>query len=94
MTMTHIILGITLYYTIFKNKKVGWDFPGGPMVKWPSKTGNMGLIPGWGADIPHAMGHLSPRSATTEPAYALEPACRNQSSLHATAKSPHTATKT
>ena len=67
MTMTHIILGITLYYTIFKNKKVGWDFPGGPMVKRPSNTGNMGLIPGWGAKIPQATRQLDPYNTTAEP---------------------------
>ena len=71
------------------------DFPDSLVFKTCASTAEgTGSVPGWGADIPHAMGHLSPRSATTEPAYALEPACRNQSSLHATAKSPHTATKT
>ena len=30
------------------------DFPGGPVVKTlPSNAGDMGLIPGWGARIPH-----------------------------------------
>ena len=32
-----------------------WDFPGDPVVKtWPPKAGGVGLIPGWGAKIPHA----------------------------------------
>ena len=32
-----------------------WDFPGGPVVKTsPSNAGGAGLIPGWGAKIPHA----------------------------------------
>ena len=38
------------------------------MVKnLPSNAGDAGLILGWGAKIPHAMGQLSPRAATTEP---------------------------
>ena len=36
------------------------DFPGGPMVKnLPSNVGDMGLIPGQGTKIPHALGQLS-----------------------------------
>ena len=32
-----------------------WDFPGGPVVKTlPSNAGGAGLIPGRGAEIPHA----------------------------------------
>ena len=32
-----------------------WDFPGSPVVKTsPSNAGVAGLIPGWGAKIPHA----------------------------------------
>ena len=32
------------------------DFPDSPMVKTsPSNVGDMGLIPGWGAKIPHAL---------------------------------------
>ena len=31
------------------------DFPGGPVVGTsPSSAGSVGLIPGWGAKIPHA----------------------------------------
>ena len=31
------------------------DFPGGPVVKTQSsRAGGLGLIPGWGAKIPHA----------------------------------------
>ena len=30
------------------------DFPGGPGIKnSPSKTGDVGLMPGWGTKIPH-----------------------------------------
>ena len=32
------------------------DFPGGPVVE-TSNAGVAGLIPGWGAKIPHAMWH-------------------------------------
>ena len=32
-----------------------WDFPGGPVVETsPSNAGDAGLIPGRGAQIPHA----------------------------------------
>ena len=32
------------------------DFPSGPVVKTlPSNAGGVGLIPGWGAKIPHAL---------------------------------------
>ena len=42
-----------------------WGLPGGPVVRNPSsKAGNLGLIPGWGAKIPH--GQLSPHTATRE----------------------------
>ena len=34
----------------------------------PSNVGDMGLIPGQGTKIPHAVGQLSPCAATTEPA--------------------------
>ena len=33
----------------------------------PSNAGDMGLIPGQGARIPHVEGQLSLRAATTEP---------------------------
>ena len=41
--------------------------PGGPVFKSPpSKAGAMGLIPGWGTKIPHALGQLNPRAASRE----------------------------
>ena len=44
------------------------DFPGGPVVKNPpSNAGDVGSIPGRGTKIPHAVGQLSSRAATTEP---------------------------
>ena len=47
-----------------------WDFPGGPVVKNPPyNAGDAGLIPGQGTKIPHAVGQLSPRTATTELAH-------------------------
>ena len=33
----------------------------------PSNAGDIGSIPGWGTDIPHAMGQLSTCAATPEP---------------------------
>ena len=37
-------------------KVILWDFPGGPVGKTsPSNSGGVGLIPGWGAKIPHAL---------------------------------------
>ena len=45
-----------------------WDFPGGPVVRnLPANAGDMGLIPGLGAKIPHAERQLSPCAPTTEP---------------------------
>ena len=48
--------------------KSSWYFLGSSVVKnLPSNAGDIGLIPGWGTNIPHAMGQLSPCAATTEP---------------------------
>ena len=48
-------------------KEVLEDFPGDPVVKNPlSNVVDMGLIPGWGAKIPHASGP-----------HALQPMCHN-----------------
>ena len=50
-------------------KKTQWDrdFPGGPVVETPpSNAGDTGSSPGWRTKIPHAMGQLSLRAATTE----------------------------
>ena len=47
------------------------DFPGGPEVKnLPCNAGDTGLISGGGTKIPHAMRHLSPPVATTEPVHS------------------------
>ena len=52
--------------TTLEGKLMG-DFPGGPVVKNPpSNAGDMGLIPGQGTKIPHALGQLSPCTATRE----------------------------
>ena len=46
-------------------KKSG-NFPGGPVVKNPpSNARDVGLIPGQGTKIPHAVGQLSPSHTTT-----------------------------
>ena len=43
---------------------MAWGFPGSPAVKTsPSNAGGAGLIPGWGAKIPHA---LRPKNQKTE----------------------------
>ena len=60
-------LVLSLLLPLFKTQLR--DFPGSPVVeKPPSKAGDMGLIPGWGIEIPHAMGQLSPHTPTREPA--------------------------
>ena len=44
-------------------------FPGGPVVKNPPcNVGDVGLIPGQGTKIPHAVGQLSLCATTAEPA--------------------------
>ena len=43
------------------------DFLGAKLLKnLPCNAGDMGLIPGWGAKIPHAMEQISLRVTTTE----------------------------
>ena len=49
-------------------KKNLCDFPGDPVVKnSPANIGDMGSILGPSMKIPHAIGQLSPCTATTEP---------------------------
>ena len=49
-----------LYRGKHRHKNPSGDLPGGPVVKnLPSKTGDMGCIPGQGTKIPHAMGQLT-----------------------------------
>ena len=44
-------------FNIVLQKCFSRDFPGGPVVKTlPSNAEDAGLIPGWGAMIPHASG--------------------------------------
>ena len=45
----------------------------------PSSAGDVGLIPGRGTKITHALGHLSPQAtAMEEPTgHSEEPMCRN-----------------
>ena len=55
-----------------KNAQVGTS-PVCPVVKNPpSNAGDMGLIPGRGTKIPHAMGQLSPHATTTKAACLTE----------------------
>ena len=52
------------------------DFPRGPVVKnLPYNAGAVGLIPGQGTKIPHAVGQLSPHATTTELTCLNERAC-------------------
>ena len=45
-----------------------WELPGGPVVgNPPSNAGDVGLIPGWGTKIPHALGQLSPQATVKSP---------------------------
>ena len=62
----HLILFWSNFQFSFLKIKKG-DFPGGPLVKnLPYNAGDVGLIPGQGTEIPHAVGQLSPRDTTTE----------------------------
>ena len=46
---------------------MGWDFPGGPLVKNPpSNAGDEVLILGLGTKIPDATEQLIPHASTTE----------------------------
>ena len=48
------------------------DFPGGLVVmNLPRNAGATGSVPGWGTEIPHAVGQQTPSITTTEPT------CRN-----------------
>ena len=54
-------------------------FPGGSVVKNPpSHAGDMGLTPGQGTKIPHAMRQLSPRASTGEAHSCLQSLSRVQ----------------
>ena len=45
------------YFMILKWEVLCRDFPGGPVIKiLPSSAGGAGSIPGWGNQIPHAVG--------------------------------------
>ena len=62
-----------------------WDVLDCPEVKNLSfNAGDMGVTPGWGTKIPHALGQLSLRAATTD----LVPQLEN---LFNAMKSPHDA---
>ena len=46
---------LKIYKHIYSVKHNYRDFPAGPVVKTlPSNAGGAGLIPSWGAKIPHA----------------------------------------
>ena len=68
------------------------DLPGGPVVKnLPYKAGDLGSLSGRGAKTPHAVGHLSLPTATTEAgelwspcATLTEPVSTARESVHST----------
>ena len=68
-------------------RKVCRNFSWGPVVKnLPSSAWDVGVISGWGTEILHASGQLSPLAITRE---KLE--CGNKESLHvATKMQPNT----
>ena len=66
------------------------DFPGGPVVRnLPSTAGETGSIPDRGTRIPHAVGHLSPHTATTEPMHSRACAPQLDSLCAATIEAAH-----
>ena len=53
--------------TSVETKLYQGEFPGGSVVKDLScNTGDVGLTPGWGTKVPHAMEQLSLHTTTTE----------------------------
>ena len=94
------------HHTCLERKRTPWDIPGSQVVKNPpANAEDVGLIPGPGTKIPHAMGQLSLCATTTEPtccrsSRALEPVLHNkrihcnEKPVHATRESPCRATKT
>ena len=68
--MLPVFFTFRLPYRCKVQRSLRRDFLGGPVVKTlPSDAGGLGLIPGWGTKIPHAMEQLSPSTfVTTEPA--------------------------
>ena len=61
----------SLFGGILKYKDIHWKlkvsgFPGNPGIKtWSSNAGDVGLIPGWGAKIPHALSNIVTNSIKT-----------------------------
>ena len=77
----------------------GRDFTGGPMVKnLPCNAADMGLIPGQGSKIPHAVERLSLCTPTTEPQAAMRESVNDNDKRHCVprrrSKIRHVATKT
>ena len=57
----HIYIFFPIYSAVKKKKEEEWGFPGSPVVKnLPSNAEDLGLIPGQGNKILHAMEQLSP----------------------------------
>ena len=65
MLISKLLLSL-IDYAIYLEKNIR-DFPGGPVVSnLPSNAGDAGSIPRQGTRIPHAMGQLSPGTATSK----------------------------
>ena len=60
----------------------------------PSNAGDVGLIPGQGTKISHAVEQLSLRATTTEPVRSGAREPQLERSPGASTKSPHAVTKT
>ena len=64
-THTHSFKKKNIYIHTHTHTHTFGDFPGSPVVKnLPCNTGDTGLIPGPGIEIPHATGQLSLHAAT------------------------------
>ena len=62
---TYKYIEIYIYIHTHTHTHTFGDFPGSPVVKnLPCNTGDTGLIPGPGIEIPHATGQLSLHAAT------------------------------
>ena len=68
MRLLHVYVNCVIQGSILRNQGFWPNFPGGPGVKnLPSNAGDVGLIPGRGTKIPHAVEQLGLPAATTEP---------------------------
>ena len=70
MGLGHQLEGYQLSLRSSCSQMQAWDFPGGAAARsLPCNAGDVGLIPGQGTRIPHALEPLSQWATTTEPAH-------------------------